>query len=99
MCFDFDLFLHQTSDTEAGKILSKTGITRADVYVLEWGTGRIASSFTDMVKAVEKYKPPLSQYKVAWKSYWEYGGQTINFAKFRNDDLNIKNTKYWDQLK
>ena len=99
MCFDFDLFLHQTSDTEAGRILSKTGITRADVYVLEWGTGRIASSFTDMVKAVEKYAPPLSQYKVAWKSYWEYGGQTINFTKFRNDDLNIKNTKYWDQLK
>ena len=62
MCFDFDLFLHQTSDKEAGKILSKAGITRADVYVLEWGTGRIASSLLNFKKF--RGTPPLAIYFV-----------------------------------
>ena len=65
MCFDFDLFLHQTSDKEAGKILSKAGITRADVYVLEWGTGRIASSLLNFKKF--RVTPPFKNVYICIK--------------------------------
>ena len=68
-----------------------------DVYVLEWGKGRIASSFTDMIKVCAKYYN-LSSFHSAWTQYMKYGGCTINFTKFTNEDANIRSSSWWKKL-
>ena len=68
-----------------------------DVYVLEWGSGRVASSFTDMIEVCSRYYN-LSSFHSAWNQYMKYGGCTIWFTKFQNDDANIKKSKWWNKL-
>ena len=94
-CFDFDLFLHQTSDEKAGEMLGSPFNT--DVYVLEWGSGKIADSFTDMIKVCNKYYS-LSSFHLSWTRYMANGGVTLNFLKFSNEDANIRNSKWWKKL-
>ena len=94
-CFDFDLFLHQTSDKQAGNMLGSPFNT--DVYVLEWGKGKNASSFTDMIKVCNKYYN-LSSFHLAWTKYMANGGVTLNFLKYSNEDANIRNSSWWKRL-
>ena len=68
-----------------------------DVYVLEWGKGKTASSFLDMIKVCAKYYN-LSSFHSAWTQYLKHGGCTIWFTKFQNDDANIKKSKWWNKL-
>lgn len=94
-CFDFDLFLHQSSDSQAGKMLGSPFNT--DVYVLEWGKGKTASSFTDMIVVCNKYYN-LSSFHSAWTKYISNGGVTLNFLKYSNEDANIRSSKWWKRL-
>ena len=68
-----------------------------DVYVLEWGKGKNASSFTDMIITCNKYYG-LTRFHSAWTKYISNGGVTLNFLKFSNEDANIRNSKWWKKL-
>ena len=68
-----------------------------DVYVLEWGKGKNASSFTDMIITCNKYYG-LTRFHSAWTKYMANGGVTLNFLKFSNEDANIRNSKWWKKL-
>ena len=95
-CFDFDLYLDSTSDYKAELKLGNN--IHTDVYVLEWGKGRVAPSFTDMIKGAYKYNPRLSRFHAAWTDYIKYGGTTINFLKYNSDDADIRTSKWWKML-
>ena len=95
-CFDFDLYLDATSDYKAELKLGNN--IHTDVYVLEWGKGRIAPSFTDMIKGAYKYNHRLSRFHAAWTDYIKYGGTTINFLKYNSDDADIRTSKWWKML-
>ena len=56
-----------------------------DVYVLEWGSGKVADSFTDMIKVCNKYYG-LSGFHNSWTKYIANGGVTINFLKFSTEE-------------
>lgn len=68
-----------------------------DVYVLEWGKGKNASSFTDMIKVCNKYYN-LSSFHLAWTKYMANGGVTLNFLKYNSDDADIRTSKWWKML-
>lgn len=77
--FDFDLFTQ-----------SNIGKVNADVYVLEWGTGKVAASYT---WAINYYlgNGRWNGLKSAWNKYKEMGGKLMTFLKFSQEDANIKN--------
>ena len=64
-----------------------------DVYILEWGD----SSSSNIAKGYEQFidhyidNGTWDKYKSAWNKYKEMGGILINFTKFTQDDINIKN--------
>ena len=93
-CFDFDLFL-ATSDSEASKKLGSP--INTTVYVLSWGTGRIASSFTSMAKFCVNYYGAY-KFHTAWTQYMKYGGCTINFFKFNSTDKTFKNNSWYKKF-
>lgn len=72
-------------------------IYSADVYVLEWGKGRVADSFTDMIKVCNKYYS-LSSFHKSWTKYIANGGVTLNFLKYSNEDANIRSSSWWKRL-
>ena len=77
-CTDFDIFLDKDSDKSAEK---KWGNPRfLDVYVISWGTKRVAWSFTEAVKFCKGYYG-LSTFHVAWTEYIKYKGCTIKTFK------------------
>lgn len=78
--FDFDLY----TTNSIGKV-------NADAYVLSWGTGKTAPSYT---WGLDFYSD--SQWdglKTAWAKYKSMNGQLINFLKFSQEDANVKNHK------
>ena len=93
-CFDFDLFL-ASSDSAAGKLMGSPMFTT--VYVLSWGSGRTAASFTSMVETCNKYYG-VGAFHSAWKEYMKYGGCTINFWKFNSTDKSMKSKSWYSKL-
>lgn len=93
-CFDFDLYL-ASSDSKASSMMSSPLYTTG--YVISWGDGRVASSFTDMVKVCKKYYN-LSSFHSAWVAYMKHGGCTINFWKFNDDDKTFKDNSWYKSL-
>lgn len=79
---DFDIYTKK----EIGKI-------NADVYVVSWGTGPIAWSFTQAIEYYIKTKK-VERFNSAWSLYNKMNGCTINFWKYQTDDRNIS-TKSW----
>lgn len=79
---DFDIFTQK----DIGKI-------NAEVYVVSFGTGPVAWSYT---AAIEYYRKRGSVYKynTAWALYNKMGGCLINFWKYNTDDRTIQ-TKEW----
>jgi 3D (Asp-Asp-Asp) domain-containing protein len=61
--FDFDLFTQ-----------SSIGKTNADVYVLEWGSGKISWSYTEAIDFYVK-RGTWSTYISAWNTYKNMGGK------------------------
>ena len=93
---DCDIYMSTYSDSNAESIMGNP--FRSDIYVLSWGSGHGTSwSFTSSYEWAYK-RGVLSNYKTAFKNYISNGGVLINFYKFRSDDKNIKNTKYWKIL-
>ena len=77
--FDFDIFT-----------TSNIGKTNADVYVLQWGTGKVAQGYKYFIDYYLK-NGKWSNYVSAWNTYKNMGGKLITFTKFNQDDANIKN--------
>lgn len=73
--FDFDI---HTPNKNLGK-------TNKDVYVLEWGKGKIASSYTNIIN-VSGGDSYARKYQSAWRMYRDMKGQVIRFWKFKDDD-------------
>ena len=72
-------------------------VNNADVYVLEWGKGKTASSFTDMIEVCNRYYG-LTRFHSSWTKYISNGGVTLNFLKYSNEDANIRSSKWWKKL-
>lgn len=93
---DMDIYMSTYSDSNAEKIFGNP--IRSDIYVLSWGSGYGTSwSFTQSYKWAYNHGS-LSAYKTAFKYYISGGGVLINFTKFKSDDKDIRNSKYWSIL-
>lgn len=91
---DFDLLIASTN-SEAEKLLGNP--INTDVYVLEWGSGKTAWSFTEAIEWCNNYYG-IGYFHTSWVNYMKYGGCTINFWKFKNDDKIIKSKSWYDKL-
>ena len=91
---DFDLLIAK-SDKEAEKLLGNPLTT--SVYVLEWGDGKTAWSFTEAIEWCNKYYG-VGAFHTSWKTYMKYGGCTINFWRFKDHDKTIKSKSWYDKL-
>ena len=76
--FDFDI----NTNTWSEKV-------NADAYVLEWGTGKNATSYTYAIDEQVKLNQ-WDKYKSAWGIYKNMGGKLVNLHKFDATDSNIK---------
>lgn len=88
-CFDFDIFL---SEDNIGKVARRY----EDVYVLEWGKGKITSSYTYIIEYYLK-KGILDKYHKAWE-YYKDKGKLIKFFKFQDEDKDLKNKEYYKNI-
>ena len=91
---DIDLLIAK-SDKEAEKLLGNPLTT--SVYVLEWGNGKTAWSFTEAIEWCNKYYG-VGAFHTSWKTYMKYGGCTINFWRFKDHDKTIKSKSWYDKL-
>ena len=82
-CFDFDIF---TSEPKFGKKV-------LDVKVLEFGKGKITSSYTSMCKYFVK-NGIFDKFKVSWEFY-KKNGKLVRFLKFNNEDKDIKKQPWY----
>ena len=74
--------------------------TPAPVYILKWGTGRIAPSYTEGWKAVyaaPKYHNSMGQFNKGWELYKKKGA-LLYFTKFSNKDANIQSQPWYNDL-
>ena len=91
-CTTFDLYLGKTLSDVTSKMKSPLNV---DAYIIEYGTGKIAWSYTESFNwAYNYYNGNISRFKTAFNNYMQYGGTLINFWKFKDDDKNIRNTIY-----
>ena len=96
-CTDFDLYLSTYSDCNAEKIFGAT--RHEDVYILSYGSGYgYTWSYTQSYEFAYKHNN-LNLYKKAFKDYIKNNGTLINFLKFKSNDINIRNSIYWNILK
>lgn len=91
---DFDLLIANT-EHKAESLLGNP--INTDVYVLEWGNGKTAWSFTEAIEWCNKYYG-VGHFHTSWVNYMKYGGCTINLWKFKKDDKNIKDKSWYDKL-
>lgn len=95
-CTDFDIYMSTYSDYDAER--SFGGTRREDVYILNYGNGYgNALSYSQSYEYAYK-RNNLQFYKTAFKDYIKFGGTLINFIKFKDNDKNIRNSKYWNIL-
>lgn len=82
---DFDIYTKK----DIGKI-------NGDVYVVSWGTGPIAWSFTQAIEYYIKTKK-VERFNSAWNLYNRMNGCTINFWKYKTDDRNITSKSWYSK--
>jgi 3D (Asp-Asp-Asp) domain-containing protein len=82
--FDFDI----CTSSWAGK-------TNMDAYVLEWGTGKVAGSYTYFIDYYLE-RNTWSTYVDAWNTYKNMGGKLIGCTKFSQDDANITSHPHYN---
>ena len=82
--FDFDIF----TNTWSGK-------TNMDAYVLSWGSGKTAASYT---WAIDYYvgNGRWSGLIKPWNTYKNMGGKLINFTKYNSEDANITSHAHYN---
>jgi hypothetical protein len=59
-----------------------------DAYILEWGTGKTAGSYTYFINYYLE-RNSWQTYVPAWNTYKNMGGKLIYFTKYSQDDANI----------
>ena len=91
---DFDLLIAST-ESKAESLLGNP--INTDVYVLKWGDGKVAWSFTEAIEWCNKYYG-VGYFHTSWTYYMKYGGCTINFWKFKDDDKDIKSESWYNKL-
>ena len=74
-CFDFDI--------ATSRSFGVTGFYEA--YVISYGSGSIAASFTKMYNYLQSHGG-ASKYNAAFRDYMKYGGCLIKFDKFNSED-------------
>lgn len=79
-CFDFDICL---SEDKKGKV----GRKLADVYVVEWGKGKILPSYTFAINLLTK-RGTINKYQKAWENYQKQG-KLFKFYQFNDEDKNL----------
>ena len=87
--FDFDIF---TSNENAKKI----GNIYKNVKVLSWGTGKLTCSYTYIIEHFIK-QGRINNYKKIWSNYKDKG-RLINFWKFNDEDKNIKQKSWYNEI-
>ena len=68
-----------------------------DVYILEWGDGKIPWSFTEAIEWCNGYYG-VGYFHKSWTYYMKYGGCTINLWKYKDHDKYIKSQPWYDKL-
>lgn len=91
---DFDLLISKSA-SEAVKMMVSPLDT--DVYILEYGDGKMSWSFTEAIEWCNGYYG-IGYFHKSWTYYMKYGGCTINFWKFKDDDKTIKSQPWYDKL-
>lgn len=91
---DFDLLISKSA-SEAVKMMGSPLDT--DVYILEYGDGKMSWSFTEAIEWCNGYYG-IGYFHKSWTYYMKYGGCTINFWKFKDDDKTIKSQPWYDKL-
>ena len=79
-CFDFDVCL---SEDKKGKI----GRKLADVYIVEWGKGKVLPSYTFAINLLTK-RGTINKYQKAWENYQKQG-KLFKFYQFNDEDKNL----------
>lgn len=89
-CFDFDIFVSKDK-------IGKVGKANHEVFILEWGTKKMTTSYTYIIKYyIEKNK--LSLYHNAWVSYNKMGASVINFWRFNEEDKEIEKQDWYKNI-
>lgn len=91
---DFDLLISKSA-SEAVKMMGSPLDT--DVYILEYGDGKMSWSFTEAIEWCNGYYG-IGYFHKSWTYYMKYGGCTINFWKFKDHDKYIKSQPWYDKL-
>ena len=91
---DFDLLI---SKSESGAVQMMGSPLNTDVYILEWGDGKIPWSFTEAIEWCNGYYG-VGYFHKSWTYYMKYGGCTINLWKYKDDDKYIKSQPWYDKL-
>ena len=78
--FDFDLY----TSTNIGK-------KNMDTYVISWGTGKIAPSYTWGLNHYDNKQ--WNNLRIAWNKYKSMNGKLMTFLRFSQEDANIKHNK------
>ena len=95
-CTTFDLYLGKTLSDVTSKMNSPLNV---DAYIIEYGTGKIAWSYTESFNwAYNYYNGNISRFKTAFNNYMQYGGTLINFWKFKDDDKTFFENSWIKQI-
>ena len=78
--FDFDIYTNKG----LGKI-------NTDAYILSWGTGEPAPSYTWALNNCDNEQ--WKNIKTSWKKYKAMNGKLVNFLQYNTEDAYIKNNK------
>lgn len=91
---DFDLLISKSA-SEAVKMMVSPLDT--DVYILEYGDGKMSWSFTEAIEWCNGYYG-VGYFHKSWTYYMKYGGCTINIWKFKDHDKYIKSQPWYNKL-
>ena len=74
----------------------KIGNIYKNVKVLSWGTGKLTCSYTYIIEHLIK-QGRINNYKKIWSNYKDKG-RMINFWKFNDEDKNIKQKSWYNEI-
>ena len=71
------------------------GKQNMDVYILEWGTGKAAGSYTYFINYyLERNR--WQTYIKAWNTYKNMNGKLMHYTKFNQDDVDLKSHPHYN---
>ena len=86
MSFDFDMYVSEDMEDKIGRTIHQ-------VYVINWGEGKLTCSYTHICEyLIEQGR--FDDYIIAWNRY-KQDGRLINFYDFNDEDKDIKNKDWY----